>query len=97
MLAQLRIAELPNWFDLGFMRGLTIGTAIAFALGVLACLVFVRKLAVRLLLAVVMMSLAGGLIFYRSQLDECADTCTCKLLGSSLDTNGCDLPGKVAK
>jgi hypothetical protein len=91
------LAELPNWFDLGFMRGLTIGTAAALAMGVLACLVFIRKLAVRLVLAALLMSLAGGLIFYRTRLDDCAATCTCRLLGSTLDTKGCDLPGKVAK
>jgi len=91
------LAELPNWFDLGFLRGLTIGTAVALAIGVLACLVFIRTLATRLVLAGVLMALAAGLVFYRTQLDDCADTCSCKLLGSELDTKGCDLPGRVPR
>jgi high-affinity Fe2+/Pb2+ permease len=88
-------AELPDWFDLGFLRGVTIGTAVALAIGVLACFVFIRKLALRLVLAGLLMALAGGLVFYRVHLDDCAKTCTCSLLGSSLDAKGCDIPGRI--
>lgn len=91
------LAELPDWFDLGFMRGVTIGTVVALAIGVLACLVFIRKLALRLVLAALLMSLAGGLVFYRARLDDCSATCDCKLLGSTLDTKVCDLPGRITK
>ncbi len=91
------IGELPGWFDLGFLRGLTIGTAIALAIGVLAALVFIRKLAVRLVIAAVLMALAGGTVFYRVQLDDCAESCNCKLLGSTLEAKGCQLPGQRAK
>ncbi len=89
------IAELPGWFDLGFLRGVTITTAVALAMGVLASLVFIRKLAMRLVLAAILASLAGGLVFYRSELDECADACSCKLLGSTLEAKGCQLPGQA--
>jgi hypothetical protein len=83
------LAELPDWFDLGFMRGLTVTTAVLLAVGVLAALVFLRTLRVRLVAAVLLAALAGGLIYYRAELEDCADTCSCKLLGSDLDTKGC--------
>ncbi len=83
------LAELPDWFDLGFMRGLTITTAVLLAVGVVAALVFVRTLSLRLLAAVLLAAMAGGLVYYRAELQDCADTCSCKLLGSDLDTKGC--------
>ncbi len=83
------LAELPDWFDLGFMRGITIGAAVTLGIGVLACLVFVRKLMPRLALAAVLAALAGGLVFYRTTLQDCSETCSCKLLGSPLDSDTC--------
>jgi hypothetical protein len=82
-------AGIPGWFDLDVLRGIVIALTIASGFGVLVALAFVRNLVVKVGLALALLAAAGGLLYYRTQLDDCEKTCTCRFVIDDLPTDGC--------
>ena len=80
-----------EWVDAESLQQIIVGTIVV--LGVLAVLVMrvVRKLLLRLVLVVLIGALAASLWLQRADLQDCVDTCSCKLFGRDVavptDTN----------
>ena len=72
---------MSEWIDTESLQAVLLGAIVA--LGVLAALVMrvVRKLLVRLVLVVLIGALAASLWLQRADLQDCAETCSCKLFG----------------
>ena len=75
---------LGDWVDAESLPDIILG-AIA-ALGVLAVLVMwiVRKLLLRLVLVVLIAALAASLWLQRADLQDCVETCSCRLFGQDV-------------
>ncbi len=73
-----------DWVDAESLQAIILGAIVA--LGVLAVLVMkvVRKLLLRLLLVVLIGALAASLWFQRADLQDCVETCSCKLFGQEV-------------
>ncbi|MCY4664545.1 MAG: hypothetical protein OXC00_07770 [Acidimicrobiaceae bacterium] len=73
-----------EWLDAESLQHVIVG-AIA-ALGVLAVLVMrvVRKLLLRLVLVLLIGALAASLWLQRADLQDCVETCSCKLFGQEV-------------
>ena len=73
-----------DWIDAESLQQIIVG-AIA-VLGVLAVLVLriVRKLLLRLVLVVLIGALAVSLWMQRADLEDCIETCSCKLYGQEV-------------
>ena len=83
-----------EWADAETMQRIILGAIVV--LGILAVLVMrvVRKLLLRLVLVVLIGALAVSLWLQRADLQDCVETCSCKLFGQDVtvpaDTNpGC--------
>ncbi len=80
-----------EWLDAESLQPILIAAIVA--LGVLAVLLmrFVRKLLLRLALIVLIAALAAGLWLQRADLQDCVETCSCRLFGQEVavpaDTN----------
>lgn len=70
-----------EWGDAESLQGIILGAIVV--LGVLAVLVMrvVRKLLLRLVLIVLISALAVSLWLQRADLQDCVETCSCKLFG----------------
>lgn len=73
-----------EWVDAESLQAIILGAIVA--LGVLAALVVkvVRKLALRLLLVALIGALAASLWLQRADLQDCVETCSCKLFGQEV-------------
>ena len=73
-----------EWVDAESLQAIILGAIVA--LGVLAALVLkvVRKLLLRLLLVALIGALAASLWFQRADLQDCVETCSCKLYGQEV-------------
>lgn len=75
--------------DLPALKGLLLQAI--FVCGLLALVAgrFVTKAATRIVVILVIASVAGGIWLYRDTLDECAKTCDCKLAGRQVRVPTC--------
>ncbi len=75
---------LGDWVDAESLQAIILGAIVA--LGVLAALVMkvVRKLLLRLVLVVLIGALAASLWLQRADLQDCVETCSCKLYGQQV-------------
>ena len=73
-----------EWVDAESLQAILLGAIVA--LGVLAALVLkvVRKLVLRLLLVVLIGALAASLWLQRADLQDCVETCSCRLFGQEV-------------
>ncbi len=73
-----------EWLDAESLQAIILGAIVA--LGVLAALVLriVRKLLLRLALIVLIGALAASLWLQRANLQDCVETCSCKLYGQKV-------------
>ncbi len=80
---------LPDWLDADLLEGLSVGMIFVGAVGALIVLVWVRSLAARLVLAVLLGAGAFGAFVYREDLVDCAAECDCRLFGDDLHVDAC--------
>ncbi len=75
---------ISEWGDAESLQHVIVGAIVV--LGVLAVLVMrvVRKLLLRLVLIVLIGALAASLWLQRADLQDCAETCSCKLFGQDV-------------
>lgn len=85
---------LPSWFDVRFLRGLTGVGVVVGAIGAIAAFTFIRKAALRWVLAVIVLASAGGLYYYRGTLSDCSKTCSCKFFSEHIKAPNCLKPAK---
>ena len=73
-----------EWVDAESLQGIILGAIVV--LGVLAALVIrvVRKLLLRLVLIVLIGAVAASLWLQRADLQDCVETCSCKLYGQEV-------------
>lgn len=73
-----------EWADAESLQHIILGAIVA--LGALAVLVVrvVRKLLLRLVLIVLLAALAASLWLQRADLQDCVETCSCKLFGQDV-------------
>ena len=73
-----------EWVDAESLQAIILGAIVA--LGVLAALVLkvVRRLVLRLLLVALIGALAASLWLQRADLQDCVETCSCKLFGQEV-------------
>jgi hypothetical protein len=74
--------------DFDFVRGATAGGAIGLGVAGLVVLLLVRNLFSKLLTLLVIVALAAGVLYYRSSLDDCVKTCSCRLGPTHIQVNG---------
>ena len=75
---------MSEWVDAESLQAIILGAIVA--LGVLAVLVMrvVRKLLLRLVLVLLIGALAASLWLQRADLQDCVETCSCKLFGQEV-------------
>ena len=83
------LALLPDWFDLDALKYSSAGLTVALVLAAVGALVWVRKAATRVWLVVLLLGLAGGAFYYRTTLDDCEKTCSCRFINDRVKTDGC--------
>ena len=74
--------------DVDFLRGATTGGAIGLALAGLVVLAVVRSLVSKIVSLLMIAALAGGVLYYRTTLEECLKTCSCKIVTTRIPVNG---------
>lgn len=82
-------AILPSWFDLDALKYSSAGVTVALVLAAVGALVWVRKAALRVWVVLLLVGLAGGAFYYRTTLDDCEKTCSCKFINDRVKTDGC--------
>jgi hypothetical protein len=80
---------LPSWLDYDALKYTTSGVTVGLVLAAIIVLVLVRRLAWRVWTIVVLLALAGGTFYYRTTLDDCIKTCSCKFINDPVPTPGC--------
>ncbi len=75
---------ISEWADAETLQRIILGAIVV--LGILAVLVMrvVRKLLLRLVLVVLIGALAASLWLQRADLQDCVETCSCKLFGQDV-------------
>jgi hypothetical protein len=79
---------LPSWIDVDFVRGATTGGVIGLAAAGLVVLIVVRSLISKIVALVLIAALAVGALSYRSSLERCLPTCSCKLATIRIPVEG---------
>lgn len=83
------LGVLPDWFDLDALR-LTIGTVVVLlVVGLIVALALIRSVAKKLVAVVLIAGAAAGVLYYRSTLDECEETCSCEFVFDQIEIDGC--------
>lgn len=74
-----------DWVDAESLQPILLGATVVLVVG--AALVWrgVRRLLLRLVLVALIGALAASLWFQRADLQDCVDTCSCRLFGQEVD------------
>ena len=74
-----------DWVDAESLQPILLGATVVLAVG--AALVWrgVRRLLLRLVLVALIGALAASLWLQRADLQDCVDTCSCRLFGQEVD------------
>ena len=74
-----------DWVDAGSLQPIIVVTTVVLVVG--AALVWrgVRRLLLRLVLVTLIGALAASLWLQRAHLQDCVDTCSCRLFGQEVD------------
>jgi hypothetical protein len=70
---------LPRWMDADFLRGATTGAVIGLAAAGLIVLVIVRGIISKVIVLGLIAALAVGALTYRTSLEHCLKTCSCRI------------------
>jgi hypothetical protein len=70
------------------VKAVLLGLIFVCGIAIVLVLRTVRKQSTRFLLIGVLFVLGVGLYFQRDRLDDCADQCTCRVLGQDVDVSG---------
>ncbi len=81
--------EWPDWLDAEFLRSASTAGVFVVCVLLLVVIFWVRSLATKLLLLVLLAAGAFGLFVYRDDLKQCASTCDCSFLGDHISSEGC--------
>jgi hypothetical protein len=84
------LAELPDWLDTEFLRGLSAGLIVAAAVLLVIVVIWAKSLAVRILVGALVVAGAFGLFRYREELEDCAPECDCSFMGEDLPADACN-------
>jgi hypothetical protein len=82
-------ADLPNWFDLDALKTTVVVLAGLALLAAIFALARVRDPKRKLFAVLALLGICAGLVFYRTELDDCEKTCSCKFIFDYPDTEGC--------
>ena len=83
--------EWPDWLDAEWLKSATaIGIFVACVL-IVFVFVFVRSLAAKVLLVVLLGAGAFGLFVWRDDVKECIPSCDCSFMGEHISSDGCNL------
>ena len=74
--------------DVDFVRGATTGSVVGLGAAGLVVLVVVRNLISKVVVLALIAALAVGAITYRSSLEHCVATCSCKLATVKIPIEG---------
>jgi hypothetical protein len=74
--------------DVDFLRGATTGGAIGLALAGLVVLGVVRSLVSKIISLALIAALVGGVLYYRTTLEHCLKTCSCKIVTTRIPITG---------
>ena len=70
------------------VKGALLGLMFACGIAIVLVLRTVRKQTTRFVVIGILVVLGVGLYFQRDRLDDCADQCTCRVLGQDVDVSG---------
>lgn len=82
-------ATLPDWFDLDALRGTVTTLIVVGGLVIIALFIWVRNVQRRVIAVSLVLVAIGGLFYYRTTLDDCEKTCSCRFALDYIDTDGC--------
>src|SRR3982074_90838 len=96
----MHVLATPSWFTDSNLKTLAVGVLIALAALAFVVTRFVQKIALKLALLVVCVGLGAGAWVQRSNLSDCATTCSCKVFGVKVKISGtaataCQNAGKI--
>ena len=96
----MHVLATPSWFTDSNLRTLAVGVLIALAALSFIVTRFVQKMALKLALLVVCIGLGAAVFVQRSNLSDCATTCSCKVFGVKVKVSGtaataCQSVGKI--
>ena len=75
---------IPDWVDAESLRWVILGAVAVLAAVAALVMRIVRRIAVRLALLLLLGGLALGLWLQRADLQDCVDTCSCRLFGQDV-------------
>lgn len=76
---------MAEWVDAESLQGVILVAVVALAVVAALVVRVVRRLVLRLLLVVFIGALAAGLWLQRAELEDCVETCSCRLFGQEVD------------
>lgn len=82
-------AGIPSWFDADVLRAIVVSLVVALGVAALLVLAFVPNILRKIMWMLALLAAAGGLVYYRTTLDECEQTCDCRFVVDDLPTDGC--------
>lgn len=85
MLSLLSLSVIPDWLDAESLQWMIIGTIMSLGTMTVMAMRFVRKLLLRLVLLAVFGGLSLGIWQQRANLQDCVDTCSCRLFGQEVE------------
>src|SRR5258706_3923314 len=96
----MHVLATPSWFTDSNLKPVAVGVLIALAAIAFVITRFVQKAALKLALLVVCIGLGAAVFVQRSNLSDCATTCSCKLFGVKVKVSGtaataCQNVGKI--
>jgi Na+/melibiose symporter-like transporter len=96
----MHVLATPSWFTDANLKTVAVGVLIGLAAIAFVVTRFVQKMAVKLALLVICVGLGAAVFVQRSNLSDCATTCSCKVFGVKVKISGtaattCQNVGKV--
>lgn len=75
---------IDEWVDAESLQHILLGSMVVLALGAVLVMRVVRRLVLRVVLVALIGVLAASLWLQRADLQDCVDTCTCRLFGQDV-------------
>lgn len=96
----MHVLATPSWFTDSNLKTVAVGVLIALAAFAFVVTRFVQKMALKLALLVICVGLGAAVFVQRSNLSDCATTCSCKVFGMKVKISGtaakaCQNVGKI--
>lgn len=81
---------MPDWIDSELLRQAAVVVSGVLVVGCFVVWRLVQKVVLRVIGVGVMLGLAAGMWFYRAELGDCAETCSCSLFGADVTVPACE-------